>query len=234
MPLTLPPRLEAVANLANPTTVVADIGTDHGYIPIYLVQSKEVRHVIATDMNADPLNKARRMVQRYRLEASISLRLGNGLEVLEPGEAETLILAGMGGVLIAEILTAAPAVVNQAQQLILQPVQAAPALRRYLATHGYRILEEVLIQEDHRFYEIISARFENLPAYEPEPVWLEVGSFLKQQPEAVANAFVNRKIRLFTQKYKGLLQADEPDAAQIANTQALVEALKEELKWLNQ
>ncbi|SMP39312.1 tRNA (adenine(22)-N(1))-methyltransferase [Anoxynatronum buryatiense] len=234
MSITLSPRLAAAANRADPTAVVADIGTDHGYIPIYLVKEKGVRHVIATDANEDPLNKARRIVQRFKLEAHITLRLGNGLEVLEPGEATTLILAGMGGTLITELLEASPMVAHQAQQLILQPVQAVPVLRRYLAAHGYRIHEEVLIQEKHRFYEIMVAKYENLPVHEPEPVWLETGSFLKQQPATVARAFVSRKIRLFTQKYQGLSQADPPDPRQLSETRALIEALKEELRWLKQ
>lgn len=231
MRISLPPRLKAVAEAVTINTTAADVGTDHGYLPVYLIKQVGLEKVIATDVNEDPLSKARRIINRHGLRKEVELRLGDGLRVLAAGEAETIIIAGMGGALIGELLQGSPEVAQRADRLILQPVQSVPELRRYLLDNGYRIIAEKLIQEKFRFYEMIIARYEALPPMTPDPALLQIGAFIRRQEPATAQAYLKRKIRLLERKRQGLLKAERQDKAIIEETTRLIRALKEELAW---
>ncbi|MDW7670322.1 MAG: class I SAM-dependent methyltransferase [Bacillota bacterium] len=231
MRITLPPRLKAIAEAVTKNTTAADIGTDHGYLPVYLIKQVGLEKVIATDVNEDPLSKARRIINRHGLRKQVELRQGDGLRVLAAGEAETIIIAGMGGALIGELLQASPEVAQRADRLILQPVQSVPELRRYLLISGYRIIAEKLIQEKFRFYEMIIARYEALPPMQPDPLLLQIGAFIRYQEPATAQAYLQRKIRLLERKRQGLLKAEVKDTAFIEETTRLIRVLKEELAW---
>jgi tRNA (adenine22-N1)-methyltransferase len=231
MRITLPPRLKAVAEAVTINTTAADVGTDHGYLPVYLIKQMGLEKVIATDVNEDPLSKASRIINRHGLRKQVELRLGDGLSVLAAGEAATIIMAGVGGALIGELLQESPEVAQRADRLILQPVQAVPELRRYLLNNGYQIIAEKLIQEKFRFYEVIIARYEALPPAKTDPVLLQIGAFIRHQEPATAQAYLKRKIRLQERKRQGLLRAEQQDMAIIEETARLIRALREELAW---
>ena len=232
MSSTLPPRLKAIADMVIAKHTVADIGTDHGILPIYLIRNRNLAKVIATDVNEDPLRKAGKLIQRHQLAHRIELRLGDGLKILEPGEADSIIIAGMGGRLIRDIIKASPDVAEKAEQMILQPIQSASSLRKYLLTHGYLIKHEQLVKEKHRFYEIIHARYDALPVTTIPPLTLEIGSYITRQDTAVAHAFLTRKIRLWEQKRHGLYKAEKMDEVMLNHTSSMIQALREVLKWL--
>ncbi|MCL2817758.1 MAG: class I SAM-dependent methyltransferase [Clostridiales bacterium] len=157
MKLNLSPRLLALAGMALPGKPAADIGTDHGYLPAHLALNKICPFVIATDRAEGPLGAARSLVEFLCLESAVELRLGVGLRVLEPGEAATVFLSGLGGRNIMDILEASPAVWASAERLVLQPQKEAPALRRFFSKNGWRIVEEEIVREGGFFYEIMAA-----------------------------------------------------------------------------
>ncbi len=155
--LNLNPRLRKIAELVPPNRCTADIGTDHGYIPIELVNKGITLHGIASDINKGPLLRARANIQKHNLESSIETRLGSGLSTLSPGDAEVIIIAGMGGILISEILKVSKEIVNSAKLLILQPMTAVTELRQYLVENGFKIESEHLVAEEDKLYNIIVA-----------------------------------------------------------------------------
>lgn len=155
--MQLSPRLKLIADLVKPGSVLADIGTDHGYIPVYCVSEGICPMAFAMDVNPQPLDKARENIALYGLEKSIEIRLSNGLEALKINEADTIVIAGMGGLLMMNILKDGEAVISEGTRLILQPMLAQKELREYLYENGYSIDDEYVCREDNKFYNIICA-----------------------------------------------------------------------------
>lgn len=155
--IQLSQRLQAVANLAGEAGIVADVGTDHGYIPVFLVSSGRAKRAIATDVNAGPLLRAKEHIRQFHLEEKIETRLSDGLAGLQMGEAETIVIAGMGGALMMRILDGGEEAAHTAKRLVLQPQSELLSFRRYLAEHGYRIMNEDMVYEDGKFYSMMAA-----------------------------------------------------------------------------
>lgn len=155
--IQLSQRLQAVANLVGETGVVADIGTDHGYIPVYLVSSGKAEQAIAMDVNPGPLQRALEHIGQFHLQERIETRLSDGVKALQPGEAQAIVIAGMGGALMTRILSEGEEVAHMAKPLVLQPQSELSAFRHFLAEHGYRILEEDMVYEDGKFYSMMAA-----------------------------------------------------------------------------
>lgn len=153
--IKLSKRLQTIANFVDPGNSVADIGTDHALLSCYLIQEGIAPQVVAADVNEGPLKGAEMQVKGYLLQDKISLRLGNGLKVLKPGEIDTVVVAGMGGSTIKTILEDSPKVVKNLKQLILQPNIAGELIRRWACENNFKIVDEELINEDGYYYEII-------------------------------------------------------------------------------
>ncbi len=153
----LTPRLMAIAEAVLPEKPMADIGTDHGYLPVELVRSGKIPNAIAADINAMPLEKAKGCIREAGVEDRIETRLGSGLSVLKPGEVSTIVMAGMGGYLIRDLLAAEKEIAEKAECLILQPMNNGAILRHYLEEHGFKIIDERIAKEAPRVYEIIVA-----------------------------------------------------------------------------
>lgn len=156
--MKLTQRLLTIAQFIPKCRTVVDIGTDHALLPIYLIQNNIAARVIAGDLNFGPLESARRNVKSAGLEKSIDLRLGNGLDIIEAGEAEICIIAGMGGGTIREIIKNAGDKAETISQFILQPMGGSGRLREWLVENGWQISDEELISEDERIYEVIVAK----------------------------------------------------------------------------
>lgn len=194
MQVKLTPRLKRITEMVPKDSIVADIGTDHGYISIFLLQNNISKRVIASDVNAKPLQSAEENIKACGLGNKINTRLGSGLEVLSPGEVDTVIIAGMGGLLIAELLEKVPKVVEGVSTFILQPMQAQEQLRRYLVEGGYRIIEDVLVKEDHKIYEIIKAvRGKQMVDNE---ILFEIGFHLEKNPLPLVEEFLLARIKI--------------------------------------
>ena len=157
--ITLDKRLSAVAALVRPGSRLADIGTDHAYLPVHLVQAGVCPSAIASDIGAGPLEAARRTVTERGLTSEIALRLGDGLATVTADEVEDIAIAGMGGETIAAILEAAPWVKDARLRLILQPMTRAEDLRRWLLTNGFSVIEEHLIIDGRHLYPVLAAEY---------------------------------------------------------------------------
>lgn len=148
-------RLEAVAALVPQGSVLADIGTDHAYLPVWLLQKGRIKAAIAADIAAGPCRAAQTNIGMYGLKEQIEVRMGSGLTVLKPGEADGAVIAGMGGSTIVQILEESPAVAAALKFLIVQPMAGAPGLRKWACQNGWRIADEVLAEEAQHLYEIM-------------------------------------------------------------------------------
>lgn len=153
--IDLSPRLDVISKHIIGHQTMADIGCDHGLLSIYMVLNGFVPKAIAMDLRPAPLKKAQACIRKYQLEGQIDTRLSDGLEKLKPSEAETTVIAGMGGILIKDILNHEGNVFLKTKKLILQPMNNGHILRTYLIQHGYQTDCELLAKEDRRIYEII-------------------------------------------------------------------------------
>ncbi|MBQ7765979.1 MAG: SAM-dependent methyltransferase [Lachnospiraceae bacterium] len=151
-------RLAAVAALIEPTDTLADVGCDHGYLSVYLVEQRICRHIIAMDVNKGPLQKARENIQKYGYGDYIETRLSNGLNQLKMNEAAGFICAGMGGPLALEILWNDRDKVKEMQQVILQPQSELWMVRRTLKKWGFLIEKEDIAYEDGKYYFMMRIR----------------------------------------------------------------------------
>lgn len=155
--MELSKRLTAVAGLVPECASAADIGTDHGYVPIFLVEQKHVDRVIAMDVNKGPLERAGRHIAQCGLSDRVEIRLSDGLSALKAGEADVMIAAGMGGGLMIRIIEEGEMVVNSLKACILQPQSEIGNVRKYLAAHGLVIEKEDMVLEDGKFYPMMRA-----------------------------------------------------------------------------
>ena len=150
--LELSPRLLSVAGLVPKESRLADVGTDHAYLPAWLILRGVIPGAIATDLRKGPLERAKATAEKYGLTDVMDFRLCNGLAGVSPDEADAVAIAGMGGETIAEILSAAPWLQTGGKTLLLQPMSAQPELRLWLQRHGYTIRQELLSKEGETIY----------------------------------------------------------------------------------
>lgn len=151
-------RLKTCADLVRGDKV-SDIGTDHGYIPVYLVGKGIVKSAVASDINEGPAAKALENVKKYALEDKINVICTPGLECEEFAGSDTIVIAGMGGELIASILDASEYPRVPGTRLVLQPMTKAECLRSYLWDNGYMITDDICVKEGKRLYQILAAEY---------------------------------------------------------------------------
>lgn len=199
--MKLSPRLLRMAAHIPEEVVVADIGTDHAYLPVYLVVTGRCPRAIAGDTSSVSLESARATVVEFGLADKVDLRLGAGLSILRPREADVVVMAGLGGKTMVEILAADPEVRDTVGLFIFQPMSDSGHLRRWLINTGYAIRDEELVPEDDRILEIIVAE----PGTETveEEILYEVGPRLVSKGDPLFVTFVKRKLdecrRIFRQ-----------------------------------
>lgn len=144
--------MKAVASMVTSGNILADIGTDHGYVPIFLVQKKIIPKAIAMDVNKGPLQRAQEHIAECQLEDYIETRLSDGVNKLEAGEVDSILIAGMGGELVIHILSEGMEVCRKVKELILQPQSELGKVRQFLREHNFEILDEDMIIEDGKYY----------------------------------------------------------------------------------
>lgn len=200
------PRLLAIARSVPRGARPADVGTDHGYIPIYLCMQNRIQGALAMDVRPGPLQRAEENIKRYGMNDKIKTRLSNGLTALLKGEADTAVMAGMGGLLIAQLLEEAPFFLDC---YILQPMTAVPELRRYLATHGYRIENEVLAQEGSKIYTVMTVRRGLMPWDDPKDAL--IGRKLRQNQDPLLPQLTEKLLNKYQTALDGLKRAEKAD-----------------------
>jgi len=207
-------RLAAVSGYVPIGSVVADIGTDHALLPISLIESGICERVIATDVNAGPLKAAEQAVAARSLTGVIDLRLGDGLLPLAVGEADVIVLAGMGSKTIIDIFTASPEILEKTQRLVLQPMVDSEALRLWLADNNWRIAGEKLVREDSRLYQVIVAE----PGREPvtDPLLLSLGPRLFEERDPLLPLYLKQLTERYRRALAGIRAGKSSEAKEKA------------------
>ena len=189
--MQLSKRLQAVANLVTPGKRLADIGTDHGYVPIWLYEQGRIPSALAMDLREGPLQRAKEHIRMHGLDEKIKTRLSDGLEKLLPGEADSIVIAGMGGMLVVKILTQGQAVLDSVQELILQPQSDLDAVREYLHRMGFVIVQEEMVFEEGKYYPMMKAvHGENT---DDRKIWFLYGRLLLENRHPVLKSYLQKE-----------------------------------------
>lgn len=201
------PRLQCIINHVSGKTA-ADIGTDHAYIPIKLIQDKICEKVIASDIKEGPIEIAKQNIKKYNFENKIETRLGGGLSILNENEADTIIIAGMGGEMIELILKSDEKKAKSASMLILQPMNSQYELRKYLINNGYIISDEDIAIENFKVYNIMIIKSGHQNKFKTDieyhlPKYLCSHKYFKN--------LYDKKKREFLKVITGLENSNEPD-----------------------
>lgn len=192
--LELKGRLRLICGKVPYSGTLCDIGTDHAYIPIYLVQRGICTRAIATDVREGPLKIAKENIKNYNLENMIETRLGYGLEPIDISEIDTIVIAGMGGKLIVDILSSEFSKSSNAHTLVLQPMNAIDLVREYLYKNGFDIYDESLASEDNKIYTVICTRYtgENQQFTDLD---LILGKKIIEKADPLLGKYLEKKIR---------------------------------------
>ena len=203
--LTLSPRLAATASLVVGGGNIVDVGTDHAYLPAYLILTNKIPSAIAADIRKSPLLNAKDTAIKYKLEKKIDLRLSDGLKEIKPEEVKEVVFAGMGGTLIAEKLSECPWAKDGNHHFIFQPQSRANELREYLYSNGFTINKELAVSERDRYYIALDAYYTG----EIKEYTLS-DTFLGKLPEtAEAKAYLKKQFDRHTRKYNALKKRNE-------------------------
>ena len=221
-------RLQTIASLVKTGSRIADIGTDHGFLPIYLAQAGVITHAVAMDIRKGPLARAEEHVGAYGLTEMIETRLSDGLEKLNAGEADTVIIAGMGGPLILEILSRGMAVVPSVKQFILSPQSDWNGFRKGLKKMGFIQLNEDMVCEDGKYYLITEVKYAPEEAKHREAQGLEdrFGPFLMKDKHPELRRYLEWQLGI----YRGILHKLAEGSAKNAEEREL--EVKEELAFV--
>lgn len=201
-------RLENIASMVEKCDSMVDVGTDHGYIPIYLVKNKVCNRAVASDINRGPVEKAKNNVILENLQDKISCRLGGGLTTVKPHEVNCAVIAGMGGNLIRDILEESLDVFKNLDYAILQPMQNAEVLRKYIYLSGYKIIDEGLCIDENKFYEIIKVKYENKPK-KIDNIYYEISERLIDNKHPLVGEFIQCKLNKYNKIYKAINEDTE-------------------------
>lgn len=221
-------RMKCCADCVERTEAVADIGCDHAYTSMYLIEQKRAKRVLAMDINKGPLAIAKKNISVYGYEDKIETRLSDGMEKLTDNEVDTLLIGGMGGVLICHILENGKRFLPDMKQMILQPQSEVGEVRKFLHANGFRIEKEVMLFEEGKYYVIIRA-VPGVEKYETE--WnYKYGLCLLQKKDRIFREFI---IARYESKQKILKHLLSQTSGNIRTIEKIRE-LQEELNVLKQ
>ena len=204
--MELTERLLKVASFVRKDTFLMDVGTDHAYLPIYLAENGRIRASLASDVHEGPCESARTHIAENGFSSIIKVKRADGLLGLSPSGKTDIVIAGMGGALICDILDKAEFIKDPDIQLILQPMRNVADLRAYLTENGFCIIAEALAQEDERIYEIICASYDGNKR-ELEPIALLLGEKNienKMNDVKLFSAFCEKQAAALRKKINGM------------------------------
>ena len=211
-------RLMTVASCVDKCDTLVDIGTDHAYIPIYCLENNICNRAIACDINQGPLDIADKNIKNYGLKDRIITRRSNGLENYVKGEAENIIIAGMGGLLINEILISGIDKITDDTMLVLQPMIAVYEVRKFLCDNNFIIVDEKLAKEENKIYNIIKCKkgYECLSEYE-----MYVGKKLLENNDKLLKEHMEKKIYTISKVICGLEKSFDKEDEILQNKKIL-------------
>lgn len=224
--LHLQPRLRCIAELVPRGARLADVGTDHAYLPVWLLQEGRIEHAIASDINDGPLAHARRTASEYGVSERMEFRLCAGLDGFAPDEADAVVIAGMGGETIVSILDAAPWLRSGKAALLLQPMTKAELLRRWLAENGYRIERERLVKDKGTIYAVLVVKAGRSAPLTNAQAWCGVG--LSHDP--LYGEYARDRVRKLEKAAEGMRRGNDPDDALIASLEADAAQLRQTIE----
>lgn len=197
-------RLCTAASFVRDGAVVADIGTDHAYLPIYLVLNGKASKAYASDINVGPIQKARENIQKYGLENCIETAVASGLDGIEKFAPSDIVICGMGGELIVKILENSPYIRNENVRLILQPMTHVEEVREYLL-NGFSTIDENVVFEDEKIYQILCLQYDG-DFHRNTRLELELGKINIQNKSEEFKILLNSTIAKKKKRRDGLLK----------------------------
>lgn len=216
--MKLSKRLEMVASFVGIHAQIADVGTDHGYIPIVLVEQKLVAKAIAMDIKPGPLERAREHIRQHGLQEKIETRLSDGVKQLSVGEADTVIIAGMGGELVIHILEEGKNLWNFVEHWILSPQSELDKVRKYLIRQGFEIVKENMVKEDGKYYTVMDV------VHTPKEKQLSDSDRIKQMNKRLSEAEYYYGPILIKEKNPVLIEFLEKEKGQLTG---IIQGLEE-------
>lgn len=227
MAIHLSKRLTALANMVTDGNRLADIGTDHGYIPIYLCQTGKIPSALAMDIGKGPLQQAQTHIAEHGLSEQIKTRLSDGMAALQFGEADTILIAGMGGGLVMKILSEGAEKLTGKEELILQPQSEIALVREFLRVRNFQILNEDMILEDGKYYPMMKVSQQKAAEQTkilPQEVTDAFGPVLLQKRHPVLKEWLERELRTTNSVIEQL--SAQPDHERIRNRMQQVNCKK--------
>ena len=204
--MQLSKRLLTIADMVTKGNRVVDVGTDHGYIPIYLIKNKRIPNAIAMDIGKGPLERAKTNIQKENLELYIETRLSDGVQALYAKEADTMIIAGMGGGLVKKIIEEGREVLKTVREYILQPQSDIEMVRKYLEQEEYTIKEERMVLEDGKFYPIMRV-CSGIEKYKRE-IYYKYGKILLEEKNDILYLFLKKELDTYKKLEEQLTNSD--------------------------
>lgn len=226
-PVELSQRLQAVADMVSVGNRVCDVGCDHGFVSIYLVEQGISPRVLAMDVRKGPLSAATEHVSERGLTDYIETRLSDGLHNYNIGEADTLVCAGMGGRLMQRILFEEQDKTDSFQEMVLQPQSELEEFRRFLYQQGYHITEENMIEEDGKFYPLMLVKKSVQTVPEPDRIACRYGPLLLRNQSQVLLCFLKRQERIYGEILESLQRQGLSDVKRQQRFTEIEQLLKE-------
>lgn len=226
--MNLSNRLSAIISMVDPCETIADVGTDHGFVPIALVQQGKTARAIAMDVRKGPLNRAKEHIKEKELTDRIQTRLSDGLSALCPGEADTVIMAGMGGELMIRILEQGMHLWDSVKQWILSPQSDMDRMRHFLEDNGFTIGQETMLCEDGKYYVIMKVKRGAGTMHYEKYIYYKYGKELIRTKDPVLAEYLSREKLNVSKLLRQLSQVNSP------KTRMRVEELEQELKYIKE
>jgi tRNA (adenine22-N1)-methyltransferase len=205
-------RLKLIYDMIPQCDILCDIGTDHALIPAYALLNKRCRRAIATDIGKGPLVRAEQTLKAYNLQSMMDLRLGNGLEVISMDEADVIVIAGMGGVLITELLGDQLDKAKKAKRIILQPMYAQEVVRPFLWQNGFTVTDEALTREGRKLYQVLAVVYDEAASAScmKDPVYEFIGEGLINNRDPLLEDWLCDRIKRQRKIVNGMRSAALP------------------------
>ncbi len=204
--MELTPRLRTIAELVPKGAIFSDIGTDHAYLPTWLLLNGVINKAIAADINEGPLDRARETAKKYHVENNVDFRLCDGLTDIQEGETDAIAIAGMGGDTIAHILGQAPWTKDPRITLLLQPMTSQKDLRQWLFQNGYCIVREQIVREGEKLYTILLVRGGTMNELTQAELWAG-----KQSCDPLRGEFLDHIMSKVSKALSGHRSASHPN-----------------------
>lgn len=218
-------RLKSVADFIPPCDTFLDVGTDHAYLPVYLLKKGICKKAIASDLRVGPLKSAEKTASLYGVTNNISLRLGSGFETARKGEVSAAAVCGMGGILISEILKASEDIVREIETLILQPMTAVYELRCFLYENGYTIDDEILRTDNGKIYSILKVHSGKCNA--PSDAEIFMGKHILQKNGELYTKYKEKQIKKLETQIQGMKKSkNEESLKKLEETEKLLNDIK--------